>query len=108
MAKKMAKRWRREQKIIYKLSEPSQLDHTNDRITNAADSYIYIIPQPKPANFKLKIVYTVQQGGFEETVKVYKNLLDILPPDDSNHPFFKEEKRMSFILNFHLILSIST
>ena len=89
-------------KIIYKLSEPSQLDHTNDRITNAADSYIYIIPQPKPANFKLKIVYTVQQGGFEETVKVYKNLLDILPPDDSNHPFFQGGK--AYVFHFKLSL----
>lgn len=56
----------------------------------------------------LKITYTVEQGNFKEDVTVYKNLLDILPPDDSNHPFFKEEKRMSFILNFHLILSSST
>lgn len=87
-------------KIIYKLSEHPQLDHTNDRITNAADSYIYIIPQPKPANFKLKIVYTVQQGGFEETVKVYKNLLDILPGD--RDPYFEGGKAYVF----HLILSL--
>ena len=89
-------------KIIYKLSEPSQLDHTNDRITNAADSYIYIIPQPKPANFMLKITYTVQQGDFEETVKVYKNLLDVLPPDDSNHPFFQGGK--AYVFHFKLSL----
>lgn len=89
-------------KIIYKLSAPPQLDHTNDEITNAADSYIYIIPQPKPANFKLKIVYTVQQGGFEETVKVYKNLLDVLPPDDSNHPFFQGGK--AYVFHFKLSL----
>ena len=89
-------------KIIYKLSAPPQLDHTNDEITNAADSYIYIIPQPKPANFKLKIVYTVQQGDFEETVKVYKNLLDILPPDDSNHPFFQGGK--AYVFHFKLSL----
>ncbi|RGX87072.1 hypothetical protein DXA63_16720 [Segatella copri] len=89
-------------KIIYKLSEHPQLDHTNDKITNAADSYIYIIPQQKPANFKLKIVYTVQQGGFEETVKVYKNLLDILPPDDSNYPFFQGGK--AYVFHFKLSL----
>lgn len=88
-------------KIIYKLSA-SQLDDKTSSITNAADSYIYIIPQPKPANFKLKIVYTVQQGGFEETVKVYKNLLDILPPDDSNHPFFQGGK--AYVFHFKLSL----
>lgn len=89
-------------KIIYKLSAHPQLDHTNDRITNAADSYIYIIPQPKPANFMLKITYTVQQEDFEETVKVYKNLLDILPPDDSNHPFFQGGK--AYVFHFKLSL----
>ena len=88
-------------KIIYKLSA-SQLDDKTSSITNAADSYIYIIPQPKPANFKLKIVYTVQQGGFEETVKVYKDLLDILPPDDSNHPFFQGGK--AYVFHFKLSL----
>lgn len=88
-------------KIIYKLSA-SQLDDKTSSITNAADSYIYIIPQPKPANFKLKIVYTVQQRGFEETVKVYKNLLDILPPDDSNHPFFQGGK--AYVFHFKLSL----
>ena len=88
-------------KIIYKLSA-SQLDDKTSSITNAADSYIYIIPQPKPANFKLKIVYTVQQGDFEETVKVYKNLLDILPPDDSNHPFFQGGK--AYVFHFKLSL----
>ena len=88
-------------KIIYKLSA-SQLDDKTSSITNAADSYIYIIPQPKPANFKLKIVYTVQQGGFEETVKVYKDLLDILPPEDSNHPFFQGGK--AYVFHFKLSL----
>lgn len=81
-------------KIIYKLSEPSQLDHTNDRITNAADSYIYIIPQPKPANFMLKITYTVQQGNFKEDVTVKKNLLDVLPGDSD--PYFKGGKAYTF------------
>ena len=88
-------------KIIYKLSA-SQLDDKTSSITNAADSYIYIIPQPKPANFKLKIIYTVQQGDFEETVKVYKDLLDILPPDDSNHPFFQGGK--AYVFHFKLSL----
>ena len=87
--------------VVYKLSA-SQLDHTNDTITNDKDSYIFIIPQPEPANFNLKIIYTVQQGDFEEEVKVYKDLLDILPPDDSNHPFFQGGKAYVF----HLILSL--
>lgn len=89
-------------KIIYKLSAHPQLDHTNDKITNAADSYIYIIPQPRPANFMLKITYTVEQGNFKEDVTVYKNLLDILPPDDSNHPFFQGGK--AYVFHFKLSL----
>lgn len=81
-------------KIIYKLSEHPQLDHTNDKITNAADSYIYIIPQPKPANFMLKITYTVEQGNFKEDVTVKKNLLDVLPGDSD--PYFKGGKAYTF------------
>lgn len=87
---------------IYKLSAPPQLDHEHDKVTNHDDSYIFIIPQKKPANFNLKITYTVQQGGFEETVKVYKNLLDVLPPDDSNHPFFQGGK--AYVFHFKLSL----
>ena len=83
-----------ENSIIYKLSVPPQLDYKHDKITNADDSYIYIIPQPKPANFNLKITYTVQQGGFEETVKVYKNLLDVLPGDSD--PYFVGGKAYTF------------
>lgn len=88
-------------KIVYKLSA-SQLDDKTPSITNDKDSYIFIIPQPKPANFKLKIIYTVKQGDFEEEVTVKKNLLDILPPEDSNHPFFKGGKAYVF----HLKLSL--
>lgn len=88
-------------KIIYKLSA-SQLDDKTPSITNADDSYIFIIPQKKPDYFKLKIIYTVQQGDFEEEVTVKKNLLDILPPDDSNHPFFQGGKAYVF----HLKLSL--
>lgn len=87
---------------IYKLSAPPQLDHEHDKVTNHDDSYIFIIPQKKPANFNLKITYTVQQGGFEETVKVYKNLLDVLPPDDSNHPYFQGGK--AYVFHFKLSL----
>ena len=65
---------------IYKLSAP-QLDNKTSSITNKDDSYIFIIPQPKPENFKLKIFYTVQQGDFEEKVEVYKDLLKVLPKD---------------------------
>ena len=87
---------------IYKLSAPPQLDHEHDKVTNHDDSYIFIIPQKKPDFFNLKITYTVQQGGFEETVKVYKNLLDVLPPDDSNHPFFQGGK--AYVFHFKLSL----
>lgn len=67
---------------IYKLSAPPQLDHTHKKITNdVKDSYIFIIPQPKPANFNLKITYKVRQGNFVEDVTVYKDLLKVLPKD---------------------------
>lgn len=82
---------------VYKLSA-SQLDAKTPSITNDKDSYIFIIPQPKPANFNLKITYTVKQGDFQEDVTVKKNLLDILPPEDSNHPYFKGGKAYVFHL----------
>ena len=66
---------------IYKLSAPPLLDHEHDKVTNADDSYIFIIPQPKPANFNLKITYKVRQGDLEEKVEVYKDLLKVLPKD---------------------------
>lgn len=50
----------------------------------------------------LKITYTVEQGNFKEDVTVYKNLLDILPPDDSNHPFFQGGK--AYVFHFKLSL----
>ena len=88
---------------VLKLSAPPRLDHTHKKITNDDNSYIFIIPQPKPENFNLKITYTVEQGNFkEEDVTVTKNLLDILPPEDSNHPFFKGGKAYVF----HLKLSL--
>lgn len=88
-------------KIIYKLSEHPQLDHTNDKITNAADSYIYIIPQPKPANFMLKITYTVEQGNFKEDVTVYKDLLKVPGVSD---PSFKFERGKAYVFHFKLSL----
>ena len=84
---------------VLKLSA-SQLDHTNDIITNADDSYIFIIPQEKPKNFNLKITYTVTQGNFKEDVTVTKNLLDVLPGDSK--PYFKGGKAYVF----HLKLSL--
>ena len=87
---------------VLKLSAPPLLDDKHDKITNDADSYIFIIPQPKPENFNLKITYTVKQGDFEEDVTVKKNLLDVLPPEDSNQPFFKGGKAYVF----HLKLSL--
>ncbi len=90
-----------ENSIIYKLSAPPQLDHTNDKITNADDSYIFIIPQEKPANFNLKITYTVEQGNFKEDVTVYKDLLKVPGVSD---PSFTFEGGKAYV--FHLKLSL--
>lgn len=76
---------------IYKLSAP-QLDYNTPSIANEKDSYIFIIPQPKPANFNLKITYKVKQGDFEEKVTVYKDLLKVLPED----PFGVRGKAYTF------------
>ena len=84
---------------VLKLSA-SQLDHTNGIITNADDSYIFIIPQEKPKNFNLKITYTVTQGNFKENVTVTKNLLDVLPGD--SNPYFKGGK--AYVFHFKLSL----
>lgn len=84
---------------VLKLSA-SQLDHTNGIITNADDSYIFIIPQDLPKNFNLKITYTVTQGNFKEDVTVTKNLLDVLSGDSK--PYFKGGKAYVF----HLKLSL--
>lgn len=65
---------------IYKLSAP-QLDNNTPSIANEKDSYIFIIPQPMPANFNLKITYKVRQGNFVEDVTVYKDLRKVLPED---------------------------
>ena len=85
---------------VLKLSAPPLLDHEHDKVTNADDSYIFIIPQEKPKNFNLKITYTVTQGNFKEDVTVTKNLLDVLPGD--SNPYFKGGKAYVF----HLILSL--
>ena len=88
--------------IVYKLNA-SQLDYKTPPITNDKDSYIFIIPQTKNKPFYLAITYTVQQGNFEETVTVKKNLLEVLDPGVSNPSFeFKEGKAYVF----HLILSL--
>lgn len=65
---------------IYKLNAP-QLDYNTPSIANEKDSYIFIIPQPKPDYFNLKITYTVEQGKFKEDVTVYKDLRKVLPED---------------------------
>lgn len=85
---------------IYKLSAPPQLDYNTHSVTNAEDSYIFIIPQPKPANFNLKITYTVKQGDFEEEVTVYKDLLKVLP--GNSDPYFEGGK--AYIFHFKLSL----
>lgn len=76
-----------ENSIIYKLSVPPQLDYKHDKITNADDSYIFIIPQEKPKNFNLKITYTVEQGNFKEDVTVYKDLLKVPGISDPSFTF---------------------
>lgn len=86
-------------KIIYKLSA-SQLDYKTPSITNADDSYIFIIPQKKPEYFNLKLTYTVKQGEFEEDVTVYKDLLKVLPGDSD--PYFKGGK--AYVFHFKLSL----
>lgn len=82
---------------IYKLSAP-QLDNNTPSIANEKDSYIFIIPQPMPANFNLKITYKVRQGNFVEDVTVYKDLLKVLPKD----PFFQGGK--AYVFHFKLSL----
>lgn len=84
--------------IVYKLSA-SQLDHTTPKIKNEDDSYIFIIPQPRPQNFNLKIIYTVQQGNFKEDVTVTKSLLEFFPDID---PFVEEGK--AYVFHFKLSL----
>ena len=82
---------------VYKLSA-SQLDAKTPSITNDKDSYIFIIPQPKPANFNLKITYTVKQGDFQEDVTVKKDLLKVFPSGDDSKPFIEGGKAYVFHL----------
>ena len=79
------------------LDHPCQLDHTCKKIENAPNSYLCIIPQEKWQKFYLQITYKVQQGTFEEEVKVRKNLLDVRKP-------FPFEIGKAYV--FHLILSL--
>ena len=88
---------------IYKLSA-TQLDNNTPSIANEKDSYIFIIPQTKNEPFYLAITYTVQQGNFEETVTVKKNLLDVLDKSGAPNPSFTFEKGKAYV--FHLILSL--
>ena len=81
----------------------SNLYHTTDIITNASNSYIFIIPQTKSEAFYLQITYTVRQGEFVEEVTVKKNLLEVLRPGVSN-PSFTFEKGKAY--TFHLKLSL--
>ena len=76
----------------------SQLDHTREKIENASNSYLCIIPHKKHYPFYLQITYTVQQGVFfQEEVTVRKNLLDVHSP-------FPFEQGKAYV--FHLILSL--
>lgn len=85
-----------ENETSFKLTA-SKLDHTCEKIENASNSYLCIIPQTKYNPFYLKITYTVQQGSFEEEVTVSKNLLD----GRNSFPF---EKGKAYV--FHLKLSL--
>lgn len=89
--------------IVYKLNA-SQLDYKTPPITNDKDSYIFIIPQTKNKPFYLAITYTVQQGKFEETVTVKKNLLDVLCKSGNPNPSFTFEEGKAY--TFHLKLSL--
>ena len=89
--------------IVYKLNA-SQLDYKTPPITNDKDSYIFIIPQTKNQPFYLAITYTVQQGNFEETVTVKKNLLEVLDKSGNPNPSFTFEKGKAYV--FHLKLSL--
>lgn len=80
----------------FKLSA-SQLDHTHEKIENAPNSYLCIIPQEKYYSFYLQITYTVQQGTFQEKVKVNKDLTKVHSP-------FKFEMGKAYV--FHLKLSL--
>ena len=75
----------------------SQLDYRCGKIENAPNSYLCIIPQEKWSAFYLQITYTVQQGTFQEEVKVRKDLTGISKP-------FKFEQGKAYV--FHLILSL--
>lgn len=87
----------------FKLSA-SQLDHTCEKIENAPNSYLCIIPQVKYYSFYLQITYKVRQGDFEEKVKVRKNLRDVRNPPGVSHPSFSFEMGKAYV--FHLKLSL--
>lgn len=89
--------------IASQLDHPCQLDHTCEKIENAPNSYLCIIPQDKWSAFYLQITYTVQQGNFEEEVTVKKNLLEVLQPEVSD-PSFEFVKGKAYV--FHLKLSL--
>lgn len=87
----------------FKLSA-SQLDHTCEKIENAPNSYLCIIPQVKFFPFYLKITYKVRQGDFEEKVTVKKNLLEVRNPPGVSNPSFSFEMGKAYV--FHLKLSL--
>ena len=85
---------------------PCQLDHICKKIENAPNSYLCIIPQVKYVPFYLQITYKVQQGTFEEEVKVRKNLLEVRNPPEVSNPSFPFEQGKAYV--FHLILSLDS
>ena len=87
----------------FKLSA-SQLDHTCEKIENAPNSYLCIIPQVKYFPFYLQITYKVKQGDLEEEVTVKKNLLEVRKQPGVSNPSFSFEMGKAYV--FHLKLSL--
>ena len=87
----------------FKLSA-SQLDYTCEKIENAPNSYLCIIPQVKYFPFYLQITYKVKQGEFQEEVTVKKDLLEVRNPPGVSNPSFSFEMGKAYV--FHLKLSL--
>ena len=87
----------------FKLSA-SQLDYTCEKIENAPNSYLCIIPQVKYFPFYLQITYKVKQGEFQDEVTVKKDLLEVRNPPGVSNPSFSFEMGKAYV--FHLKLSL--
>ena len=88
----------------YFILSASQLDYTCEKIENAPNSYLCIIPQVKYFPFYLQITYKVKQGDLEEEVTVKKNLLEVRKQPGVSNPSFSFEMGKAYV--FHLKLSL--